>query len=219
MDFVTDQAQLNDLPATFKRPDQTYLQLIDAFTALLYRFTQGSDSTAVQILNFSNAQFGWLDVWGLLLGIPRMANEADSNYLGRIAFEVTAGAGPALQIVKWISIVYHVEAIVTENFPAIGYTITFPATVTEAQAQQIVAGLSYVRPAGVPITGVFIASIGTFLETINFFNAAAVVGAYLAGGLRAVTLAMGASTNNAVPILPTLFLTDPTLNPGLQQTA
>lgn len=212
MDFITVQGQLNDLPNTFKRPDQTYLQLIDSMSALLYRFTQGADGTDTQ-LAFQNAQYGWLDVWGLLMGIPRMQSEAGANYLARIMFEVLAGAGPPAQIQNWIAVVYQVQATVTENFPSIGYTITFQSTVSAAQAQQIVAGLSYVRPAGVPITGVFIVGVGTVLETVNFLAAASVVGAYLGGGLQPVALALGSTTNNATPIIPTLFLTDPTLNP------
>jgi hypothetical protein len=35
----------------------------------------------------------------------------------------------------------------------------------------------------------------------------------LTGGLTAVAYTLSAATNNAVPLLPTLFLTDPTLNP------
>lgn len=215
MDFTAVQEQLNDLPDTFKRQDQTYLQIVDAMTALLYRFTQGSDATSAQ-LDFGNATYGWIDVWGLLLGIPRMTNEANQFYTARIAYEVLAGGGPPLQIQKWILIVYRVAAVVTENFPNVGYTITFPSSVSPSQAQQIVAGLGYVRPAGVPITGILVQGIGTVLETVDFLGAGAVVGAYLGGSLVPVPLSMGAATNNAVPIIPTLFLTDPTLNPSLQ---
>lgn len=215
MDFAAVQKQLNDLPGTFKRPDTTYLQLVDSITALLFRFTQGADGTDTQ-LQFQNSQYGWLDVWGLLMNVIRMLGEADANYMARIAFQVLAGGGPPLQIQKWISVVYRVSATVTENFPSVGYTITFDSAVAAAQAQAIVAGLSYVRPAGVPITAVFVVGVGTVLETVNFLAAPSVVGAYLGGSLILVPISMGATTNNATPIIPTLYLTDPTLNQPTQ---
>lgn len=213
MDYTTVQAVLNDLPPTFKRRSANYNQLIDAFSFALTIFAQGCDGTTSQV-NFSNAQYGWLDVWGLLFGIPRFVDEATEIYAARIAFEVLAGAGPPRQIERWTEVVFHVEANVAENFPDVGYSITFPGSVTNAVITQILAGLAFVRPAGVPITGVFTMSGGTILETINFFNAPEVVGAYLTGGAGAVPVTLAASTNNAQPLLPGLFLTDPALNVG-----
>lgn len=211
MQFAAIQAQLNDLPPTFKRTSLNYLQLIDSLSCALSTFAQGADGSTNQ-LTFGNARFGWLDVWGLVFGIPRFNNEADSIYAARIAFEVLAGAGPPKQIEQWIMVVYKLSATVTENLPNVGYSITFPAVVTNTQISQILAGLAFVRPAGVPITGVFTVSGGTILETINFFNAAEVVGAYLTGGTASQPVTIGASTNNAQPLLPALFLTDPSLN-------
>lgn len=211
MDFTTVENQLNDLPRTFKRPDQTYLQVVDSFALALYLFTQASDGTSQQ-LQFPGAQYGWLDVWGLLFGIPRFSNEADQVYAARIAFQVLAGGGPAQQIVNWIQIVYRITVSVVENLPAVGYSIIFPGGVTTAQIQTILAALGYTRPAGVPITSVFSYGAGTILDTINFMNAPDVVGAYLTGGATAVPFSVPATTNNAVPLLPSLFLTDPSLN-------
>jgi hypothetical protein len=214
MDFTDIQSQLDDLPPTFKRPDQTYRQWVDAWTAGLYRVTLAGDGTSTQ-LTFANAAYGWLDVWGLLFGIPRRLNEVNPNYAKRIAFEVLAGAGPPAQIALWISIVYNVNVQVVENLPNVGYTLIFPASVNPDDIDGIINSLAYVRPAGVPITAVYQQNRGTFLETINFFDAPSVIGAYLAGGLTQLGFTINASTNNALPLLPDLYLTDPTLNPSL----
>lgn len=217
MDYPAVQAVLDDLPTTFKRPDQLYRQLVDLMSNGLYRYTQAADGTSDQ-MDFFQAQYGWLDVWGQLFGDPRAVNEPDLRYIARIIFEVNAGKGTPLQIVRWIGIVFNVTAQVVENFPDVGYQIIFPATLTSAQIQTIMDGLVYVRPAGVPITGISQASLGTYLETINFFNAEQVVGAYLSGALVPVAYTLKSSTNNALPTLPDLFLTDPTLNPNLPPT-
>jgi uncharacterized membrane protein len=212
MDFPAVQEQLNDLPPTFTRPNAPYLQLNDAIALALTVYCNAADGTATQ-LTFGNAQYGWLDVWGLLFGLPRNLNEGDAVYASRIAFQVLAGAGPPGQIENWIQVVYGITATVTENFPAVGYTISFAGAVTTAQATQILAGLAYVRPAGVPITGLFAIGSGLIMNTINFFDAAEVIGGYLTDANEAIVVPLASSTNNAVPLLPTLFLTDPTLNP------
>jgi len=214
MNYATDQAVLNDLPPTFKRPDVTYLQLVDSFTNGVNRFTNAADGVIAQA-SFTTAQDGWVDVFGLLFGIARNTDEATPSYMQRILFQVNAGGGPPQQIVKWIYNGWKITVQVVENLPAVGYYIIFPSSVTLAQINLILASLAYVRPAGVPLTGVFQSGAGLYLETINFLGAPDVIGAYLSGSLSSVAYTLGAGTNNAVPQLPDLLLTDPTLNPGL----
>ena len=211
MDFATVQKILLDLPRTFLRPGAPFTQLIDSFTAGAALYTNAADGISLQT-DFTQVQGGWLDFWGLLFGVPRESYEADSSYRNRIVFTVTSGNGTVLGIQLWVLIVWKVIAQVTERSP-VGYNIVFPATVTLAQIEQIIASIAKVRPAGVPF-GVFQQGVGTFLQTINFLNAPRVTGAFLSGGSGAAqAITIPAATNNAQPLIPDLYLTDPTLNP------
>lgn len=212
MNFAQVQQILTDLPRTFLRQGPPFTQLIDSLTAGNALWTQAADGILAQT-NFGLAQGGWLDFWGLLFGVPRESFEADASYRNRIVFTVTSGNGTVLGIQLWVLIVWKVVAIVTERSP-VGYNIVFPATVTPAQIVQIVASIARVRPAGVPF-GIFQQGTGTFLQTINFLNAPRVTGAFLSGGSGAPqSLLIPAATNNAQPLIPDLYLIDPTLNPG-----
>lgn len=216
MDFEAVQTQINDLPATFKRLGNPFQQWIDALTAELARNTNASDAVLQQIDLFVNAQFGWLDIWGLLFDIPRLNNEADGPYRARIQYNVLAGAGPPVAIAKWIKAVWRVDVTVVENLPNLGYTIEFPATVSDTFAITILASLVRIRPAGVPITGTSRAGVGLYLNTVNFLDAPNVTGAYLsASGIDQGAPAIGPATNNAQPAMPETFLVDPTINPSL----
>lgn len=211
MDFITVQNQLEDLPPTFLRPDVTFAQLMDAFAAAFSRYTVGADGVTAQ-LDINAARYGWLDVQGLLLGYPRRNNEADVTYLNRITYSIRAAGGPPLAIVFWILNVWGILVTVTENFPAVGYQITFPPLVTQAQIDQILLDIAHVRPAGVPFTS-FISNVGTYLDTVNYLGAPRITGAYLGGGRSSVPNDLGAATNNSPPLLPSILMTDPTLNP------
>lgn len=223
MDFATVQAQLNDLPPTFKRPGNPFNQWIDALSAGQTRSTSALDRLLNQIQNVANAQFGWLDIWGLLVGIPRFSNEEDKVYLARIIYILNAGGGTPVGMAMWIKAVWKVDAQITETFGQVGYNIIFNTAITLAQAVAIVASMVRIRPAGVPILSISIESIttlGLFLDTINFLDLApSVTGAYLSGaggtGGGIAVPGLYPATNSAEPLLPDLFLTDPTLNPGL----
>lgn len=215
MNFQQVQAVLNDLPATFKRPSVPFVQWTDADTAGAYRGAGAADGIAAQVQTFDQAQYGWLDVWGLLFNVPRLGDEADSRYKATIPYVVTAGAGTPVGIAKWINAVWGVSVTVQEQLPAVGYSINFPAGLSTSQIAQIVASLGRIRPAGVPFTIGQIASNGLYLTTINFAGGAPdVTGAFLAGATAGGVLPLGPGTNNAAPIVPTVFLTDPGLNPG-----
>jgi len=216
MNFAQVQQVLNDLPATFLRQGAPFTQLTDSLTDGEALYTQAADGILAQT-GFAIAGAGWLDLWGLLFGVPRESNEADSFYRSRIVFTVTSGNGTALGIQLWILIVWRVQVTVTENLPNLGYTVTFPATVTQAQIQQIMAALGRIRPAGVPITGVFALSGAAVLQTVNFLSAPRVTGAFMSSNSESAPLGVSipAATNNAQPLIPDLYLTDPTLNPSL----
>lgn len=216
MNFQQVQNQLTDLPRTFLRLGTPFTQWMDSITAGLTRYTSAADALIQQIVTFANAKFGWLDTWGLLFGIPRFANEADQNYSPRIPYIVQAGGGPPNAIAYWILNVWKVQVTVTENFPSVGYSITFPSGLTLAQIIQILISIARVRPAGVPITAVLQESSGLYLDTINFLDyAPSVTGAYLTQASSTPVSGLGSTTNNTQPLLPTLFLTDTTLNPNL----
>jgi hypothetical protein len=57
---------------------------------------------------------------------------------------------------------------------------------------------------------------GLYLGTINYLGIApSVTGAYLFDPVDEITPDIPATTNNSVPLLPTTYLTDITINPSL----
>lgn len=216
MDNLQVLTQINNVPQPFKRGNTTFLQFVDSYRAAISRYTNSSDGILEQ-LNFASAFGGWLDLWGLLLGLTRKNNESDAAYSIRITVTLTGGAGPVEAMLNWVQVAWGVTISITEyTSPACGYTITFPGTLTSVQINQILSGLTQIRPAGVPFD-VQISNIGTYLDTINFLDAGLVTGAYIGGGTTPFNPTLGAGTNNSPPLLPELLLTDPTLNPSLSQ--
>lgn len=223
MNFAQVQAQLNDLPLTFKRPGQPYSQWVDALTAGLVRYSGAVDQLLFEVQSIANGQFGYLDIWGMLFGIIRRNNESDDLYRARIIYIITAGGGTPTGMATWIKHVWNVDATITEDFVHVGYVVTLFGSLTLAQIIAIIQSLIYIRPAGVPFrvaSQTVVSAGGMYIETINFVDFAPyVTGAYLAStgavGASGVGIPLNAATDNAQPILPDLFLTDPTLNPNL----
>lgn len=213
MEFDEVASTLNDVPFTFKRKNQTFLQFMDALTSALARMTQAADGATSQLV-FAEAAAGWLDLWGLLLGTPRLLNEADSHYYNRLIVTFRGGAGPVQVMYDWLFAAWGINVVITENLPEVGYQLLFPASVSPVQITQICIGLKQVRPAGIPFSTA-IANVGTYLDTINYFNASRVTGQYLGGGSTPIYVTLPVTTNNSPPLVPQLFLTDPTLNPSL----
>lgn len=213
MNFGEVQEQLTSLPNTFLRRLVPFTQYMDALTAGITRETAALDNMSVNVNDFQQASYGWLDVWGLLYNVARFSGEADQIYRNRIQYEVTAGGGPPVAIAKWIFAVWQVNVIILENLPNVGYQIIFPGTLTTAQIQAIMDSIVRVRPAGVPITIAAQTVDGLYLQTINFLSAADVTGAYLSSIASQSAITLRPTTNNLTPLLPDLFLTDPTLNP------
>jgi hypothetical protein len=210
MNFSDVQAQLNDLPSTFTRQGAPYTQLIDALSTGLAGFTVGTDGVMSQVASFGMAQGGWLDVWGLLFLVPRNQNEGDRPYALRISETVLAwvATGPAIQ--AWITL-FAPGGTVTENLPNVGYRLTLPATMSLAAIAQFLQNFNRIRPDGVPFT-LQQASGGLYLSTEAFLEMGMMQGSYLAEPTSGQALAIAATTNNAQPMIPAIYLTDPSIN-------
>jgi hypothetical protein len=213
MDFPTVLARLNDLPSTFRRNGPPYTQLIDSIARALAGFTLAADATEAQVSAFTVALDGWLDVWGLLWGVARQQNEANSSYGTRISRTVLAWVGTLPAIQAWVSF-YAPGGTVVDNYPTLGYSITLPPTMTPAQVTSFLRSLNRIRPAGMPFTVNQTAS-GIFLGTQVFIGTGLSQAPYLTGTAINLALALNPVTPNTVPIIPTTFMSDPTINPSL----
>ena len=222
MDINQVNAQLSDLPSTFTRPGTPYTQWQDSWAEALALFTNGCDGVIAQTdfdgstyASGSGAQFGWLDVWGEIFGIVRNSNESDVLYAARISATLLAWVGtiPAIQACG-MQILSTIVSVI-ENITSLGYSIVIPYSPTTAQLQFFVSALARVRPAGVPVT-LGTTTGGIYLTTISYLGEnPSVAGAYLTAGVTYVSGLFGSNTNNSVPLLPDLLLTDQTINPTL----
>lgn len=212
MDFEAVQAALNDLPLTFKKLTTPYTQIIDVQTASLSIFTEGVDGTMTQPV-FANAYGGWLDVWGLVFGVQRLTDEGDAAYAARIQWLLLAWVGtvPGLQALLDL---LAPGGSVTENLPTVGYSIELPSAMTLQQIGAFFLLIQYIRPAGVPFTVSQVRG-GLFLGTIVFMGRGQVMGSYLTDATKGFPLTIPALVNSAQPLLPDLYLVDPSLNPSL----
>jgi len=209
--------QLNSLPGTFLRPGPQFAEIQDAKAAGLFHFTNASDGLVNQIQSFTNATGVWLDAWGKLFGVPRDNGEIDSAYVNRVKAILTAGCGTPVAITLFVQLSLNILATVSEDFTDCAWFLVLNTPLSPAAFQQLIVNLKYVRPAGVPCLRLQENSQGgLFAGTVDYFNAPRVTGAYLKTPSQAFSVAtISAYTNNSVPLLPTTFLTDPTLNPGL----
>lgn len=211
MNLAAVVAQLGDLPATFLREGTPFSQLAATEAQAFTDFTSAADAIVGSVSSFQSAQWGWLDVWGLLLGVPRNKDEGDPTYANRITGTIMAWVGTVPAIEQWGLLILGSRVTVTENLPSIGYIITLPNGVSAVQIAIFAASLNRVRPAGVPFTFNQLVG-GLFLDTINFLGTWEMIGSYLDDGTASVAFTIPSSTLNAVPLLPDIYLTDPTLN-------
>lgn len=211
MNFQAVQAVLNDLPPTFTKPTQPYTQVIDSQTSALTLYTQGADGIVSQS-SFANVA-DWMDVWGVLFGVQRNTNEGNIPYAQRIVATLLAWVGTVPAIQAWIDL-YAPGGSVVENDDGLGYVLNLPATLSRTALTNFLVSLGRIRPAGVPFT-VQQVNTGLFLGTVNPLGGGAMPGSYLVRGATTVPADISALTNSSVPLLPDLYLTDPTLNPGI----
>lgn len=215
MQFSDVLTQLNTLPDTYLRPGSTFAAIQGAKAAALFRFTNAADGTTAQASSFSNATGVWLDVWGKLFGLFRNEGESDGTYSNRITATMVSGRATPAAIVLYVQLANGYAASVVEDFGNTSWSLHLAQPVSNAQFNQLLQNLIYVRPAGVPVSAQAETKGGTYMGTINYHAAARVTGAYLKTPLQQQTITLSAYTNNAVPLLPTTFLSDPTINPGL----
>jgi hypothetical protein len=206
--------QLNTLPDTYLRPGPTFAFLQASKAAALQRFTNASDGL-INNLSFSNASGVWLDVWGELFTIPRNAQESDGSYAARIPATLVSGKGTPVAIILYLLTALGYSVTITEDFVNTAWQVQFSVPVSLAVFNEIMAGLNYVRPAGVPGSALIGTAGGLYIGTVNYLGAPKVTGAYMISPHGLSELNISAFTNNTKPLLPTTFLTDPTLNPGL----
>jgi hypothetical protein len=215
MDWNAVTAVLNSLPATYRRSGPTFAAWQNSLAAGITRGTGGVDTVSAQT-TFANSSGNWLNVWGRMLGVIRNASESDVAYKDRISETMLAWRGTVPGIESYVLEAMGIPATVTEKFPAVGWSLNLPPgmPLSAAQLKALPGDLAFVRPAGVPYTAKQING-GLFLKTGNFLGATRFQGSWLQpysilGGLN-----IPSSTNNTVPTLPTTWLTDPTINPGL----
>lgn len=213
MQFPDVKARLDDLPPTFTRPGSGFQALDLSQTAALFRYTNASDGVLNQ-LDFQQAVGPWLDAWGKLFVIPRNINESDDAYQNRIVMTLLAGRCTPNAILIYLQTL-GIAATLQEDFVHAAFHIQFTTPLTTVDFAALAQNLGNVRPAGVPFLPFEVLQGGLYVGTINFLNAPKVTGAYLDSPLKSFTPTIATSTNNSVPLLPTLFLSDPTLNPGL----
>jgi len=215
VNFAAVLAQINDLPATFRPQGNPYAQFAAALASAAALYTNGADAEAAQATAFPNAVDGWIDVWGLLFGVPRNDGEGNIPYAERITATVLAWVGTLPAIQAWIGM-FAPGGSVADNAPGgIGYAITLPGYLTPAQATAFAASLGRIRPVGVPFA-VLQGGTGLYLGTEAFLDTGVVLGAYLTGAGTAAAPPLNATTPSAQPLIPDLFLVDPLLaQPGL----
>ncbi len=213
MEWIDVYNQLNDIPTTFKRSGSTYQWFLTSFVNGQFLYTNGSDGLLNQT-NFANTFGPWLDFWGKLFGVVRLNNELDASYLLRIQATVLMHKGPPNAIINYLYTSFGLSVTVSDSPASVGWALIFDTTVVNSQVNQILSSLSTVRPAGVPITSISVVSGGGILGTVNYLNAYRTTGSYLISPLTTITNQVPASANNTLPILPTVFLSDPILNTG-----
>jgi hypothetical protein len=212
MDFLSIAGVLSDLPSTFTRIGAPYNQFIDSTITGLARYTQGADGVEAQVAGFAYPVDGWLDTWGLLWSLPRHQNEGNIAYATRIQETVLAWVGTVPAIQTWLNL-FAPGGVITEN-TGLGYNLTLPAAMTQAQVISFLVSLNRIRPAGVPFS-VNQIGLGTYLGTIDFLGDGAMVGDYLSAGTQGIPLPFGPTQLNALILLPLLLLLDPSINPSL----
>ena len=210
IDFPAVIATLDDLPDTFKRVGPPYTQIIDSLASALSLYTLGSDATFGQVASFADTVDDWIDIWGLLFGIPRDQNEANAAYKAHIQKVMTAWVGTVPAIQAWMDL-FAPGGTVLESQGG-GYIMSFTGVTSLTQIAAFLRLFNRIRPNGVPFQ-VQQAGLGLYLNTEEFTADGRVVGNYLTSLSSAIALALGASTPNAVPLLATILIEDPTVNP------
>lgn len=206
-------SRLNDLPATYLRRGPNFNTFQNSLALGLHRFTNSTEGAITQA-QATQAVSKWLDVVGKMRNIVRFDGEPDNVYLTRIEYLLNTPGGPPNAILGLLNTLNHLNATMVENFTTVSWSVALGSYISATQASQLATGLNYVRPAGVPFQLTSLRG-GLFLNTLNYLTRWRATGSYLVNPLSALATDLKANTNNAIALLPTIYLTDPTLNPGL----
>lgn len=214
MDYAAILRQINSLPFTFLRSGPTFGFVQNSRAAALFRYGNASDGL-VDALTFSKASGVWLDAWGQLFTIPRNSRESDTSYVARIPATLVSGKGTPVAIAMYLLTAFGYTVEVTESFADVRWELNFDVPIDEEIFREIAAGLGYVRPAGVPGLAFVGVAGGMYVGSVNYLGAPKITGAYMLSPHGESRFNLSAFTNNTKPLLPTTFMTDPTINPGL----
>jgi len=210
MDSTTVLARLRQLPPSFRRRGENYTALESTFVNFLSRYTDGIDGLNNQEY-IDQASNKWLDTFGLMFGIPRFTGESSSAYLARIKFTLVAWRGTPPAIITYLELITGLVVSVTENTtPEASWTANLSGGVTSLLVNRINTSIGFVRPAGVPFN-YSVATGGLYVSTINYLGKSRMTGSYLVNATKITTPNISANTNNSLPLLPTTFLTDTSL--------
>lgn len=224
MDFAAVQYYLNDLPATFKRPGTTFQWWYNSLGYGVSTGTNAMDGVLSQAM-FTNAKWEWLNLWGSIFGIPRPTGQTDAQYRVTIQFNLTVRGGTPVSIQNTVKQVYGLDSQVKENFGsssapnAIGWNLYLSSALPGGNYNALAAALGRVRPAGVPFSPFYSATGGLYASTVNFLGKTRVPGSWLNTAYLTQTFTIPTGTPNSVSQVPTVYLTDPTLNPNLANAA
>lgn len=210
MDFNTVQQRLGDLPTTFLRQGNVFAAWEASQAYQLSQYTYGADSIIPQT-SFSSANYGWLDVWGELFDILRNNNEGNQTYQNRISFTLQSPVGTLYAIKAYSTFYFGYPTTVTENTSGVGYTITIPNLPSLSGMPQYLINLERIRPAGIPFS-VIQTFESNFLNTFQYVGGQNWAGAYLGGGNINILTTIPEPITNSQPLLPSILLTDPSLN-------
>jgi len=211
MDWNYVQSILNDLPRGYLRTGETFSWWQNSLTAGLVNYTYALDGLQEQY-DFNNSSGPWLDTWAQLTANMRLTGESDGILQQRIKILMRQGRSTAAAIYNYVSVGLQYPCEVTENFVGPNYwEIALNQNVTKAVYQQVAQQLDQMRPAGVPFA-MSVISGGLYLDSINYLDAPSVTGAYLTEPHTYVSTGIAATTNQSKPTLPTVYLSDPTLN-------
>ncbi len=198
--------QLNDLPDTFKRIGPNFSAMENSFGLSLSAYTVSTDGILNQ-LNFQNAEFYGLDLWGDMFGVTRNINEDDTVYKSRIVNTLEAWFCTIPGIIRYLQQVYNISATITESGASWSVTFTTPSI----SPLVIIDNLNIIRPAGVPFY-VNLLSGGLYLNTINYIGSYRVTGSYITSPFSNYNFTIPSTTNNSLALFPTTLVSTPAFN-------
>jgi hypothetical protein len=214
VDFAAVQYYLNDLPPNFKRSGPTFQWWQNSLGTGITQWTSAVDGVMSQT-SFVAAQWAWLDLWGNLFNVIRESDQTDKNYKSAIQNMLMSRGATPVTLRYYMDWRYGVSSTVDENFTDTSWSLNINNVFPGGNYDKLASNLGQFRPSGVPFAPFYIATGGNYLSTVNFLGASRVPGSWLTSAKVSQAFTLNAGTTNSVAKIPTTFLTDPTLNPGL----